>query len=249
MFDIQSAELLFREAEQLNLKPQWLTDYGLFSIEVAGQPDYIFYSTSFLNRHIHSYLAKNKHATRTILGNHGFLNIPFALPQSFAEANAFLDEHKLIIAKPTLGSHSQNVHLIDSTDQLQRINLSENILEKFIKGKEYRCLFLKGAVIAVHHKQYDTPINDLTKLKRISFEKADWDVDMVKTTLKVAETLHLQLGCVDFMVDTTGKQFILEVNSSPGISRFHTPAQGPGINFARMLLEAVVEEMKGHQKV
>jgi glutathione synthase/RimK-type ligase-like ATP-grasp enzyme len=243
MFDLHSAQLLFVAAEKLNLQPEWLTDYGLFSIQVAGKTDYVFYATSFLNRHIHSYLARNKHVTRTILGQQGFLNIPFVLPKSLAEAQVFLDKYQVIIAKPTLGQHAQNVQLITSATELKEINLTETILEKFIVGKEYRCLVLKGEVIAVHHKQYDSPINDPEKVQRISFEKADWDDQMITTAVQVAEALHLQLSCVDFMVDELGQQFILEVNSSPGIARFHAPAEGPVVDLAGMLMEAVVQEM------
>lgn len=242
MFDIRSAKILFAEAEKLNLSPQWLTDYGLFSIQVKGKTEYVFYSKSVLNSQVHSYLAKNKHATRVILANNGFLNIPFCLPKSLEEAVQFLKEHKTIIAKPTLGQHSERIRLIEAVEKLQELDLAENILEKFIKGKEYRCLVLKGDVIAVHHKQYDTPINEPDRVQRVSLEQSGWSSEMVATAVRVAEVMHLQVAAVDFMVDAEGKQYILEVNSSPGIARFHYPSKGPGINLAKRLLEAHSKE-------
>lgn len=236
MQDLVSAKLLFTEAEKLGLKPKWLTDYGLFSIIYKGKTHYVFYGTSYLNSELSSYLAKNKHITRIILAEHNLPNIPFCLPQSFQEALDFFSLHKKIIAKPTLGKHSQNILLIENEKDLHNIDLKTSFLEKFIEGEEYRVLMLKGEPIAFHRKIYTPPINDPEKVKRISFMKKDWDEEMLRLAIQSMQALSLEFGCVDFMKDRDGNIFILEINSAPGIKRFQEPDEGVAVNISSLLL-------------
>jgi len=238
MYDISTAKILFEEAEKLQLHPEWLTDYGLFSFQQDSQEKYCFYNTSILNSHLSIYLAKNKHATRVILGRHNLKNIDYCLPKSLVEAKRFLEEHQKIVLKPTQGRRSEGVHLINLVEELEGLSIENSILEKYILGKEYRYLILNGEVLAVHQRVYDTPINTTEDVKRISFAKADWNKEAVAVAIKTAAVMGLQLAAVDFLVAEKGEAFILEVNSAPGIYHFHFPSEGPAINAGKLILIA-----------
>ena len=247
MLDIRNAELLFSEAQKLGMKPQWLTDYGLFSIQVRERSEYVFYGVSFLNSHLSATLAKNKHITRVILEKHGLPSIPYCLPRNMDEGYNFLYEHGEIIAKPTTGQRSEDVRLIKNKSELTVVPLESSILEKYIKGKEYRYLVLNGKVIAVHLKKYNSPISNPKLHHRFSIEQNDWDLVLVGMSVKIADIFRLKLAAVDFIITPAREKYILEVNGSPAIWRFHVPNHGPAINLARMLLEATVDLIKSHE--
>lgn len=237
---IDLANLLFEEARKLKLQPKWLTDYGLFSIESNHKVYFIYYSYSLFNSHLSSRLSRDKHITRTILEENKLPNIPYTLAKTKEEVLAFLAIHKTIIAKPNLSSHSENVYLIKNLHEIPAIPYNEYLLEQFIKGEELRYLVLQGKVIAVHRKYYKTPINNPDTVKRISYPQDQWNQDMVKLTLEITNTMHLNFAAVDFIIDKQGKAFVLEVNSAPGLWHFHYPEEGPAINVARMFLEATI---------
>lgn len=240
--DLLSAQLFYDEAEQMGLQPRWLTKYGLFSFEVAGHTEYVFYGRTSLNSQVSSYLATNKHTTRMILQQHGLPNIPFLLPASLPEAQDFLMRHTKIVAKPTLGQKSQDVHFIESTDQLAHVDLSDKLLEKYIEGVEYRYLVLNDEVVAARRKEH--PPQDLVNVRRISLAREEWDEQLITTALQVAKVLGLQFAAVDFLVDVSGNAFVLEVNSAPGISWVHQPDEGPSVNVAKLLLDQIIATQK-----
>jgi glutathione synthase/RimK-type ligase-like ATP-grasp enzyme len=243
MNDLLSAQFLYDEAESMGLHPEWLTEYGLFSFEVPGRTEYVFYGRTSLNSQVASYLATNKHTTRMILQKHGLPNIPFLLPSSFTEAQEFLSVHEKIVAKPTLGQKSQDVHFIETPDQLAHTDLSDKLLEKYIDGTEYRYLVLQGEVVAARRKERKNP-RDLVNVQRVSLETKEWDERLVNMALQVAEVLGLHFAAVDFLVDSEGKSFVLEVNSAPGISWVHQPDEGPSVNVAKLLLDQIIATQK-----
>ncbi len=240
----ESARILFEEAQKMGLYPEWLTDYGLFSIKVEGNIHYIFYSNSILNNQLSYYLARNKHITRVLIEKNHLPNIPFLLPQSKEEVYQFLDHHKVIIAKPTMGSRSQDIHLIEHKKEIDSSNIFEYIFEKYIKGKEMRYLVLNNQVIGVLEKVYDTPINDPNVVERTSFSRDQWDTNLVEISLSIMNILGLKFGAVDFLIDRDNKNYILEVNSAPALRRFDKPTSGPSVNASRQLLEATIKKSK-----
>lgn len=233
----QTAELLFKEAKLLHLEPTWLTEYGLFSITVKNKKRYVYYSYSPINSHLSSRSVFDKHATRRILQDHNLPNIPYTLAATREDVQAFLRDQIAIIAKPKLGSHSRNIYLIRSTDDIPQLNYIDYIFEKYIKGKEYRYLVLDKKVVAVHQKLYEGPINNLDTLKRISFPKEQWSHALIDLALEATDVMHLSFAAIDFLIDQNGKPHILEINSAPGLWYFHHPAEGPTVNIARMFLE------------
>lgn len=240
----KTAEVLFEEAKKMGLKPTWLTDYGLFSITVDEKTGYVFYARNMMNSNLSSFLAIDKHATRTVLQQHGLPNIPFGMFDNKEDVKRFLDENKIIIAKPVLGSSSKDVHLITADTDISSLELTRYIFEKFIKGREMRYLVFHGAVIAVHEKIYPGPINDPKKVKRISFQKEQWDKKLCNLSLQIAKILYLHFAAVDYLIDEESRAYVLEVNSSPGLNFFEHPTSGPSLHIARMFLEEMVKEIK-----
>lgn len=236
----QTAELLFKEAEVLELHPKWLTDYGLFSVKMKGRKLYVYYSYSALNSHLSSRLAFDKHATRTILEDNSLPNIPYSAAKTKEEVQKIFKQQKVIIAKPTLSSHSENIYLIRSIDDIPILPYEDYIFEKYITGEEYRYLVLQNKVIAVHRKYYKTPINNPDTVKRISYPQKQWDPALISLALQVADAMHLSFAAVDFIIDQEGRAYVLEVNSAPGLWHFHHPSEGPSVNVALLFLNAMM---------
>lgn len=235
----KSAEVIFDAAKRLGLNPKLLTEYGLFEVLYKGQSIYFFHGTSYLNNSLSTYLARNKHTTRVILEENNLPNIPFALSKDKAEAQQFLNEHKKIMAKPTHGDNSIGVVQISSAEELEDLDLSDSIIEKFIPGEEFRTLVLNGKVIAFH--KY---IHDFNKggVKRISYEEKNWDKSMGEIALNAAKALGLNFCSVDFIKDGDDRLFVLEMNSSTGLWRFHEPDEGPAVDVSTMLIKATLEK-------
>ncbi len=213
-------------------------------MSIAGQEKYVSSSQSALSSHLGSSLAKNKYATRLILARHGHPNIPFARPQTLSDATEFLAEHTKIIAKPIRGAGSRDIHIIDSAAQLKTIKLENVILEKYISGVEMRYLVLNDEVIAVHRSEYGTSVAADRALQRFSYPEHEWDQSLVQSSLHIARVLGLSFGAIDYMVDESGKAYVLEANSTPGLKWFHAPTAGPPVDVARMFLQALVEDTR-----
>jgi len=238
-----TAELLFRCAEQMGLRPIWVTPNGVFSIMADGKERYINQSRSPLNPEASAGLAKNKYLTRVILQRHNMQNIPFALPRTFGEAASFLQRYTKIIAKPITGANAHDIHIITEVAQLEALEITKYILEKYIAGKEMRYLLLNGRVIGVHRSEYGTSVEETRPLQRISYPKALWNPELVASSLRIADILDLRFAAIDYLVDASGEAHILEVNTVPGLKWFHAPSNGPVVDVARLLLEAILNDM------
>lgn len=235
-----TAELLYRCARRMGLRPAWVTPGGMFAISVNGIEKYINFARSPLNSHASASLAKDKYLTRLILARHSMQNIPFARPSTQAEAGQFLAAHGKIIAKPVDGHGSRDIHIITSITQLRALEINGYILEKYIAGQEMRYLILNGSVIGVHRSEYGTSVEETRALERLSYPQAEWDGVLMATSLQIARVLDLAFAAVDFMVDAEGNAYVLEVNTTPGLKWFHAPSSGPKIDVARLFLEALL---------
>lgn len=242
MIDENRLSLLTNAAKAMGLKPEVVTPYGLVSVTIEGKNRYLFHRASNPNKLVPSRLAMNKHATRVIMERAGLPNIPFCLPANEQEAQEFLSTHKKIIVKPTKGKMSQDIHLVTDAEELAKLDITDCIFEKFIKGQETRFLVVDGKVEAVHYKMYEGEINDPKTVRRVSLERSEWDENIAKNAVQAADALGLIFTAVDFMV-TEDAAYILEVNSSPGIERFQSPDEGPAIDIARMYLVLMVREL------
>lgn len=233
MLDLKAAKILFTEAQKMGLSPKWLLNYGLFSIRFKGKTGYVFYTSTLMNSQLGSYLAKNKHATRTILEKNNLPGVPYSVAETQKQLEKFLKKHKTIIAKPTMGRGSQDIHIIKSIQDAKGLDFQSYIFEKYIKGREVRYLVLNGKIIGVNEK---------TKV-RTSYPKKLWDKKISEIAILAAKNIGLKFAAVDFLIDGRNIAHILEVNASPGLNRFQNPAKGPKINLAKILLEETVKAL------
>ena len=161
-------------------------------------------------------------------------------PSSQVEKAAlFLRKHGKIIAKPVAGSGAQDIHIVTTASQLRALDISKYILEEYIAGEELRYLVLNGKVIGVHRSDYGTSVQKDRPLERISYPAADWDPVLVSSSIQVARVLALNFATIDYLIDASGRAYILEVNTNPGLRWFHAPTSGPIIDVARQFLEAI----------
>lgn len=242
---LTTAELLYRQAELTGLQPAWIIPGGLFAVTLGGRETYINLARSPLNSDSSVSLAKDKYAARLILQRHGIPNIPFARPTSMSDAEAFLGQHEVIIAKPVSGAGACDIRLVTEPSQLQQLRIDDYILEKYITGQEMRYLVLNGAVIGVHRSEYGTSVAADRALQRISYPASEWDETLVESSLQITEIMGLRFATVDYIVDAAGCAHVLEVNTMPGLKWFHAPTSGPIVDVAGMFLEAIVSE--GHK--
>ena len=243
-----TARLLFRSAEQMGLTPVWITPLSVFAITIDGQERYINQARSPFNSDASAALAKNKYATRCVLERHAMPNIPFTLPRTLAEAEAFLSQQGTIIAKPVDGSGARDIHIVTAPAQLAQLQIKQYILEKYIAGKELRFLLLNDDVIGVHRSEYGDSVAEDRPLQRISYPQSDWDPALVTLSQRIAHVLNLTFLAVDYLVDATGHVYILEVNTMPGLKWFHAPSSGPVVDVAYLFLKAIVDATRATQQ-
>lgn len=242
-----TSELLFRCARQMNLMPIWVAA-GVFAISVGEREMYINLARSPLNSDASAALAKNKYVTRRILERHDMQNIPFTLPRTHAEAEVFLSLHGTVVAKPVTGAGARDIHIVAEPAQLKTLKINRYILEKYITGKELRFLVLNGAVVGVHHSEYGTSVAEDRLLQRISYPESDWDLALLESSLRIADILNLKFTAIDYLIDASGKAYVLEVNTMPGLKWFHAPSSGPVVDIARLFLESVVDAVCPEQR-
>ena len=250
-FDLKSAALLFDQAQTMGLQPRWETDYGLFSVILPKQNsaqninkpptrEFFFQTNLNLNGSRARILAKNKQFTRLVLAQANLPNIPYLLPGSQEQLLTFFNQYQPLICKPLLGDRSLNVKLITTRQQLANCNLTMNFFEQFIKGIEYRCLVLQDKVIALQKKELIPTDQEPWKLFYTGLDKSRWQPALVSMSKQIAQLLHLELAGVDFIVDAQGKNWVLEVNSAPGITKIHHPDAGVSTNAAELIWAAVL---------
>jgi len=237
---VGTAELLFRTAQDMGLSPSWITPDGLFAVLVNGRERYVNFARSPLNSHTAASLAKDKYLTRRILERHNMPNIPFARPQTYANAEIFLRKHGKIIAKPVAGSGARDIHIVTTSLQLQALDITKYILEKYIAGEELRYLVLNDAVIGVHRSDYGTSVAVDRPRQQISYPTAAWDLALISSSLQIARILDLRFAAIDYLIEPSGHAYILEVNTTPDLKWFHAPTSGPVVDVARQFLAAVI---------
>ena len=237
-----SAELLFKAASEMGLRPSWLKQGSIFAIPTPNGERYINYSISSMNSQLSSSMVGNKNAARLVLARRGFPTMAHLTPINHAEAQAFLAKYKKIVVKPISGSNSHDVHIVETPGPLAAFNIRNYILEEYAPGKELRYLILNHKVIGVHESQYGESVAEDRDLKRISYARTDWDPALVALSLKVAKVFGLRFAAVDYIISPDGQARILEVNSSPGMKWFHAPSSGPTVNVAGLFLLAMLDD-------
>lgn len=237
-----SAELLFKAANKMGLRPSWLKRGSIFAVPTSDGERYINYSMSSMNSQLSSSMVGNKNAARLVLARRGFPTMAHLVTSNHIEAQAFLTKHGKIVIKPINGSNSRDVHIIEAPRQLAAFNVRAYIIEEYAPGIEVRYLILNGSVIGVHESQYGDSVAEDRELKRISYARAEWDPALIVLSVEVAKAFGLRFAAVDYIIGPGGQARILEVNSSPGMKWFHAPTCGPVVDVAGLFLQAMLDD-------
>lgn len=244
---LYAPELLYMAAQDMGLQPEWLDYQKIFVAQTPHGELFFDHAQSHLNSHLAIIQSRDKYFTRLILERNSLPNIDFALPLNLAEAEVFFAIHRDIIAKPKRGMGSHDIHHITDRHELSELKYPKYIFEKYTPGREMRYLVLRGKVIAVQESVYGDSVAYDRQLERHSFAPESWDPALQAMAIQIAHIFGLGLAAVDFMIDATGRAWVLEVNNSPGLKWFHAPTSGPAVDVARQLLEATIDDMAAKQ--
>lgn len=199
-----------------------------------------------MNNTLASGITRNKYLTRKIVHRVGGNNIPYLRTSNPIKAQRFLTEHGRIIVKPIKGQGARNISIVDSSIQLDLLPLKGMILEKYSPGREIRYLVLDGRVIAVHESIYGKSVEYDRYLERVSYPESEWDPVLSTLSLRICKEIGLGFAAIDYIADENGDNWLLEVNSAPGLKWFHNPSSGPSVDVALQLLNATIHEAKVH---
>lgn len=235
--DEKSGIVLYEEAKRMQLNPELLTPYGLITISDGTRRAFVFHTRTLFNSQLSAYLCTNKHTARIIFEKYDLPNIPFLYTQSRGEVEEFFTLHKPLIAKPLMGFYGKGVVKIKHEEELEGLDLNRFLFEQYIEGVEYRYLFLDDEILGVQRRTLQPTTENPWEKHRATLETTKWSHDLIAFTRTAANTLGLRFGAVDFLVDTAGNPYILEVNSAPSIWPFHHPDKGAPINVAKVILE------------
>jgi D-alanine-D-alanine ligase-like ATP-grasp enzyme len=178
-----------------------------------------------------------------MLERHQMQNIPFARPTSQADAKIFLRKYKKIIAKPVKGRGAYDINIVTTSAQLQTLDVTKYILEKYIAGSEVRYLVLNNEVIGVYRSDYGTSVEVTRPMQCITYPETAWDPALVSSAISVASTLDLGFAAVDYIIESSGQAYILEVNTTPDLGWFHAPSAGPTVDVASKFLTAIFSDV------
>lgn len=154
--------------------------------------------------------------------------------------------HGTIIAKLVYGAGARGIHIVTRSTQLKSLKINQYILEKYIAGKKLRFLLLNDEVISIHRSDYGTSVVLDRPLHYTSYPQHDWDQASSK---RIANALTLQFAAVDYLIDASGRVYILGVNTMPGLKWFHAPTSGPVVDVARLFLESLVDDVRQGQRI
>lgn len=236
-----SSILLFEEAEKRNYQPIWKTDYGFFTFLYQGKVIYVYQTKNYGNNQLLTWLTSDKYATRILLEDYKLPNIPFFYSTNRKELLNFFEENNPLISKPVLGEMAKEVVLVKEKSQLANISLGNTIFEKFINGDEYRILLLKGEVEAIQRKELISNEKHPWRKKRINLSRNDLDKTKKELVSKIYELIPQTILAVDIIEDEKNKNWILELNSMPGLWSFSNPHEGKPIHLASKFLDVIVE--------
>lgn len=236
-----SSILLFQEAQKRNLNPVWQTGYGFFTFNFENVLIYVFQTKTFANTQMISWLTTDKLATRQILKQNNLSNIPYLFYPTPKEFNQFITKHKKAIAKPRIGQLSQDVVLVSQNQKLTDFDLKKTLFEKYIEGDEFRVLLLNREVVAVQQKKLNPSEKFPWRKFRINLEKSKWNQEQLEIAQKIYSFIPQNILAIDFIQDKKSKNWILELNSMPGLWSFANPHLGKPINLSSQILDIIID--------
>jgi len=243
--------VLFEQAVKLNLNPQKISDDGLFTVEYRGKTAYVYLTFSHLNSQLGATLATNKYLTRQVANDVGINNIPYIYTINKNQLEIFYQNNYPIIAKPLSRSQSIGVEKINNPQEfeiyIKNCILDQTIFEKYIDGYEYKNFILNGQILDVTKKSLVNPEENKWDKTVEILKQESWDKKITDQSLKLADLLHLKLCTVDFILDQTNQEYLLEVNSRVALNDFYSVDEEFGKKLANKILITILSEQLGDQ--
>ena len=159
-----------------------------------------------------------------------------------------------LVVKPVHEGSSLGVHIVSSIDDMQAAYADAKafdrqvMAEQFIAGDEYTVAILNGQALPAIRLQTDNEFYDLQAKYYSSDTQYSFDntlsvtqqADMEAQCVKAFAALEcMAWGRIDVMRDKQGKDWLLEVNTSPGMtthSLVPMAAQQAGLSYAQLVV-------------
>jgi len=201
-----------------------------------------------------SALAMNKHFAKIILKSVGITVLEH---QIATDTEAKIQIEFPVVIKPNNQGSSVGVSICENEAEaklglkLALEHSQEAMVEPYIKGKEITAAILEDN----SGKPQALPVTEIIPQSKFFDYKAKYDGttqeivpakipdDLTKKVQDIGIKAHLALGCrhfsrVDMIVDNTGKIYVWELNSIPGLtpeSLFPRAAKAAGLDFDRLV--------------
>ena len=137
-------------------------------------------------------------------------------------ADEWLGEGYTVVARTILTGHSgEGIILLDSNAEF----VDAPLYTKYVpKVAEYRVHVVNGAVIDTQRKVRNPEVEPLSwKIRShkngFIFQRGNIAADAERDSLAIqaVESLGLDFGAVDIITDKTGRSYVLEINTAPGL--------------------------------
>ena len=202
-----------------------------------------------------SAIGMDKLACKRIWRGEGLPTPPWALVDTLAEANAALNELGLpVMVKPVAEGSSVGVAKVDRAEDLaaafaEAQRYGSVMMERFVRGGEYTVAILNGQplpaiLLATPHAFYDYNakyLADDTEYRIPCGLDPAQEAQMKEIAVRAFDLIGGSgWGRVDFMRDDAGHNWLIEVNTVPGMtdhSLVPMAARAAGIDIETLCLE------------
>jgi D-alanine-D-alanine ligase len=213
-----------------------------------------------------SAIGMDKLACKRIWRGEGLPTPPWALVDTLAGANAALNELGLpVMVKPVAEGSSVGVAKVDRAEDLAAAfadaqRYGSVMMERFVRGGEYTVAILNGhplptILLATPHAFYDYNakyLADDTEYRIPCGLDPEQEAQMQEIAVRAFDLIGGSgWGRVDFMRDDTGQNWLIEVNTVPGMtdhSLVPMAARAAGIDIETLCLEILGTADKSEPK-
>ena len=193
----------------------------------------------------------------TYLALDGVVNQPLTIPSSFSYFSASVSDGELDFVEEKLGyplvlkinkqSRGEGVFLVKDREELKeyitRFRTIPHLYQKFISfsfGRDTRVIVIGGKVVSAMERVNENDFRSNVEQGGVGHAVVIGE-EIKKTAIKVSKTLDLEYCGIDFLTDSDGRIYVIEVNSN---AFFKGIEKASGVNIARAYVEHVLNSLK-----
>lgn len=169
-----------------------------------------------------------------------------------------LEEHGKVVVKPRFGHGGQDIHIVESEEELEPEDGVEYIVQEFVEASEIplpgvtgqqhdlRIVFVDNEPIYTYVRvpEDEDEASNVAKDGSITYiELEDVPEEVLESAREVSERLEGYRPClfsVDFIISKEGRPYILELNSKPGM--YFSDSEGEE-EYERPGVEALIDAL------